>query len=142
MASQQSCSLSWDCERVTGTTQVAESLTAGLDIGFKSLVAGMIGGKLTSVLSAPVAITEPVEEPTTDTKNYCVSSENEDIEELCEDISQYSWLTKKPPFRWLFCISVICRKNTHTGNCCVLVKINNNFEPRRKFKNPIRLICI
>lgn len=70
---------------VTGTTQVTEGLTAGLGIDFKSLVAGMVGGRLASAPSAPVAITKPAEEPTTDTKNCCVSNENEDSEETFED---------------------------------------------------------
>jgi len=41
---------------VAGTTQVTEGLTAGLGIDFKSLVAGMLGGKLASAVPpAPVS---------------------------------------------------------------------------------------
>ena len=44
---------------VTGTTQVTEGITAGMGIDVKSLIMGMLGGKLAADAPAPVVVVQP-----------------------------------------------------------------------------------
>ena len=54
---------------VTGTTQVTEGITQGMGIDVKSLIAGMLGGRLagaedkTIIVQGPASAAQPVEAP-------------------------------------------------------------------------------
>lgn len=48
---------------VNGTTQVTEGITQGMGIDVKSLIAGMLGGKLAADGSAPVVVVPPPQAP-------------------------------------------------------------------------------
>ena len=47
---------------VNGTTQVTESISAGMGIDIKSLIMGALGGKIDADTNAPVVVVQPAKE--------------------------------------------------------------------------------